>query len=89
MNQQEEGKEITMKERQSVYDEMYGTSVCIYDKTEKEFIRTNPICRDCLVRPMCIEQAHSRIGIKVRVCERLYKYFQMVKKNDKNLIKFK
>ena len=77
-----------MKECCSVYDEIYGTSVCIFHQSEKEFIKTNPICKDCLVRSMCITEAHNN-KIKVRVCERLYKYFQMVKKNDKNLIKFK
>lgn len=78
-----------MKENCSIYDEMYGTSVCIYRKTEKEFMNSNPICKECLVQSMCIVKLHSGYGIKVRVCERLYKYFQMVKKNDKNLIKFK
>jgi hypothetical protein len=87
MNQQGEEKEI--KECSSVYDEMCGTSVSIFTKTEKEFIRSNPICKECLVRPMCIVELHSGNGIKVRVCERLYRYFQMVKRNDKNLIRFK
>ena len=53
------------------------------------FLRINPPCKDCLVRSMCIVELHSGYGIKVRVCEDLYKYFQMVKRNDKNLIRFK
>jgi hypothetical protein len=77
-----------MKECSSVYDEIYGTSVCIFRKTEKEFINSNPICKECLVRAMCITEIRGN-GIKVRVCEKLYRYFQMVKRNDKNLIRFK
>ncbi len=66
-----------------------ATAICIYKKSEKEFIRTNPICKECLVQSMCIKELRSGYGIKVRVCERLYEHLQMVKKNDKNLIKFK
>lgn len=71
------------------YSKKIGTAVCIYDQTEIEFLKTNPICKECLVQPMCIEKTHPIYGIKVRVCEKLYVYFQEVKKNDKNLIKFK
>lgn len=67
----------------------FGTSVCIYTVSEKEFIEGNPICRDCLVQPMCIRPTKCKTGIVVRVCERLYTHFQIVKRNDENLIKFK
>ena len=72
-----------------LYDEMYGTSISIYRQSEKEFINSNPICKKCLVQSMCIQKTDSGYGIKVRVCEELFVYFQKVKKDDKNLIKFK
>ena len=75
--------------KRPLYDKLFGTSVCIYTVSEKVFIEANPICRDCLVRPMCIRPTKCKNGIVVRVCERLYTHFQIVKRNDKNLIKFK
>lgn len=75
--------------KRTLYDKLFGTSVSIYTVSEKEFIEGNPVCRDCLVQPMCIRPTKCKNGIVVRVCERLYTHFQIVKRNDKNLIKFK